>query len=191
MPSAPRIEQNEEQYWELARSFVRVLIDDLNGALKECGLSKPKRRAAVEKASFALCNMFDQGWLRADGLTAYPMLVFSKKFLDSNVSIDQASPFQLRHESVELHAMVCDEIRWYFDEQKERIPDNTSGDVGCEVPDEIVTRKAEAPAFRPQCHICKGTGACYCIRKEPGSTPACSRCSGSGKCRHCKGVGHT
>ena len=40
-----------------------------------------------------------------------------------------------------------------------------------------------------RCDMCNSSGACYCIRKEPGTAAGCPRCGGTGKCRHCNGTG--
>ncbi len=65
MSETAMFEQDEDDYWRSARGFVRVLIANLNDALKQSGLSKPKRRIACERAAFSICNTIDQCWIRS------------------------------------------------------------------------------------------------------------------------------
>ena len=182
-------EQDEDNYWRSARGFVRILIAILNDALKESGLSKPKRRTACERSAFSICNTLDQCWIRSDGKTDYPLLAFSERFLEVDSLVEQIVPIQLPHKSVEMHAMVCDEISWFFDEQKEILPINSVGSIGEEVPNELISATVDDTIKRPPCSMCKGTGDCYCIRKGSGVATCCPRCDGTGKCRHCHGMG--
>ncbi len=196
MNNRPSVSQNEDEYWRFARDLVRVLISDVNSELKSMGRGRDERRSICETLIFAIANRLDQSWIRSDGLLKYPSICFSDGSVDDSPGGQQ---FLIRAESVELHAMVTDEVEWFFGDAEEQLPVGLVGTLGSDVPelepaDDPLSAKAgdepEPPMAFP-CAPCGGTGQCFCIRKGPGNSTGCARCGGSGKCRHCDGVGKT
>ena len=52
-----------------------------------------------------------------------------------------------------------------------------------------ITGNPQATTNKKQCHHCKGSGLCYCVRKGKVSPKDCRRCAGSEKCHNCMGTG--
>ena len=112
--------QDEEAYWHLARQFVRVLIVEVNEALRQAGiLEQEQRRKICEEVVFGIANFFDSYWTGVEGRKMYPLLGFAETFPDDAMELANLGPVHIPHKAVELHAMVWDEVRWYFEEQKE------------------------------------------------------------------------
>ncbi|MCA8985673.1 MAG: hypothetical protein R3C12_04145 [Planctomycetaceae bacterium] len=188
MAEFPQFTQDEEEYWRTSKEFVRVLIAELNRSLKESGVWKAKRKQICTTFAFRFANYLDQQWMKVDGKTQYPFLCFTKSFLDVDVSLAEVSPINCPHKSVELHAMVSDEVDWFFNEMKERENAVVVGSVGDETEDsDVIKQNIVVPVAT--CPTCQGTGKCYCIRKGSGVPSECPRCQGTGQCKHCKGTG--
>jgi len=186
MPDRPQLQQDEEAYWRSSKEFVRLLIAELNDSLKANRLSAKKRKQICTTFAFSLCNFLDQQWLKPAGRTQYPLLCFAKTFFDLDVPLD-VSQINFPHKSVELHAMVADEIDWFFNEINEDRSAISTGDAGNETAD---VETDENIKLLPQpCPTCQGTGHCFCIRKGGGDPTNCARCGGSGHCKHCAGSG--
>lgn len=64
------------------------MVSELNEALVEQRISKPKRRQICTSFVYSLCNTLDQRWVRIDGQTYFPLLAFSKTFFDIGDSIE-------------------------------------------------------------------------------------------------------
>ncbi len=186
MPDRPELQQDEDAYWRSGRDFVRLLIAELNRSLKEKRIALKKRKQICAAFTFSVCNFLDQQWMKPSGRTQYPLLCFTKTYFDIDVPLD-LSQINFPHKSVELHAMVADEIHWFFNEQQEDSSAITIGDVGTETPDVEIDDSVNLLA--QPCPTCNGTGHCFCIRKGGGDSTNCARCGGSGHCKHCDGSG--
>ncbi|MCG8652491.1 MAG: hypothetical protein MI861_21810 [Pirellulales bacterium] len=188
MQDQPAVPQDEDAYWRSCKEFVRLLIAELNQTLKSNRVSSRKRKKICTEFVFGFCNFLDQQWLKPAGRTQYPLLCFTKTFFDIDVPIE-LSQINFPHKSVELHAMVTDEIDWFFNEMREKRSAITTGDVGSETVDVEID---ETITLLPQpCSICNGSGQCFCLRKGDGDSANCPRCQGSGHCRHCAGSGES
>lgn len=127
-----------------------------------------------------------QQWLKPGGQTQYPLLCFARKFFDIDLPLDLAQ-INFPHKSVEMHAMVADEIDWFFGEMKEAAAAICTGNVGDETAD-IEIDETVTLLVQP-CWTCNGTGQCFCLRKGKGDPVDCVRCKGCGQCQHCAGSG--
>ncbi|REJ86516.1 MAG: hypothetical protein DWQ34_27145 [Planctomycetota bacterium] len=186
MPDQPELQQDEDAYWRSCKEFVRLIIAELNCSLKANRVSLKKRRQICTTFTFSLCNFLDHQWMKPSGRTQYPLLCFAKTYFDIDVPLE-LSQINFPHKSVELHAMVGDEINWFFNEIGEDGAAIATGDVGSETADVEID---EAVELLPQpCPTCTGTGQCFCIRKGGGDSTNCARCGGSGHCKHCAGSG--
>jgi len=182
--------QDEDAYWRSGREFVRLLIKELNEALKANRISAKKRKAICTSFVFSYCNFLDQQWFKPGGRTEYPLLCFSESFFDLDTKLD-LSQINFPHKSVELHGMVHDEIDWFFDEMKEDGSAMITGDLGAETAN-LDLQETDSDSILPQpCWTCHGTGQCYCIRKGGGDPVGCPRCQGTGNCQHCGGTGRS
>jgi hypothetical protein len=180
--------QQGGDWFAATTTLLTLMVADLNESLRSAGLSKSQRKVACEDFLFAFCERLDQGWIRTDGRTHYPLLAFSKRFLDINTKLSDVLPILLPDKGDELHAVASEIVNAFFDDQKEQLPKHLGGDIGDELPDEPVVRD-DPPAIPMPCPTCKGTGDCYCVRTSSSVQPDCVRCSGTGKCRHCSGTG--
>lgn len=123
--------RNEDAYWRLAKEFIRALIVHVNHAMREAGIQqRVTRRQVCEHAVFAIGNFFDQYWLGVDGQKVYPVLCFARQFLDSVTELKMLGPVEFPDKAVELHAMVSDEVEWYFNEREESEESVIMGTVG-------------------------------------------------------------
>ncbi|MCY2974538.1 MAG: hypothetical protein NTW52_07695 [Planctomycetota bacterium] len=165
------------------------MVSELNEALVEQRISKTKRRQICTSFVYSLCNTLDQRWVRIDGQTYFPLLAFSKTFFDIGDSIESVAPIQMPDRDVAFYEMLGDETDWLFDECKEVTPPSIYGGIGQELPDEELPPEPEPEKLRIPCHVCNGTGKCFCLRKGPGNSAGCPRCATSGNCRHCGGTG--
>ncbi|MEL7335308.1 MAG: hypothetical protein AAFN70_03790, partial [Planctomycetota bacterium] len=181
-PPSPR--QDEEAYWASSREFVRLLIAELNGTLKAERISAKKRQQICTTFVFAHCNFLDQQWFKPGGQTKYPILSFSDAFFDIDATLD-ISQINFPNKAVELHAMVHDEIAWFFNEAKEDRSAVVTGDLGSETVDRQIEESDADVIIRQPCTSCRGTGECFCIRKGNGDSSSCPRCQGTGDCKHC------
>ncbi len=185
---AIEVEQNEDAYFPRVKHYLMVLLDDLNNALKESRVSKNSRRGICETFLYAHCGKLDQQWFRCEGQTRYPLIAFSKQFIDFAKPPTDDNTILIGDKGNELHAIVSGLLDEFFDELNEVVPENTIGQLGEELPDEECQLIPEAPRKVP-CLVCKGTGSCFCLRKGSGISDRCPRCNGKGKCQHCHGTG--
>jgi len=135
MADSPELRQDAEEYWRAAREFVRVLIAELNDSLKESGVWKARRRRICTRFAFGFASYFDQQWMKVGGKTRYPLLCFTTSFLDMDVALSDLPSILCPHRSVELHAMVSDEVDCYFRDMKEDGKAVITGAVGEETED--------------------------------------------------------
>jgi hypothetical protein len=191
MADRPDLRQDEEAYWQASKAFVRLLIAELNTALVEQKISKPKRKEICESYVFSLANVFDQQWFKANGQTTYPLLCFTNTFLNIDTALSDLPAIDVPHKAVELHAMVSDEVEWFFQEMKEDETAVVVGNVGEETPDVAPPPPPAVERYVSKCNMCQGSGECFCIRKGPGNAVGCLRCKGTGQCQHCHGTGNT
>ena len=97
----------DDEYEQMAIAYQCVLIAMLQRALKRSRLEPEKIEQAVNRFVFELGNFHDQGWLKAEGERVYPLLCFTRTFLnvDSGVAevgkVNAPSPGFAFHE----HAM--------------------------------------------------------------------------------------
>jgi hypothetical protein len=109
----------DERYWDMARAFVRVWMVEMNDALKECGVEDTELRKEIcGRAVFEMGNFLDQYWFDVNGDKYYPLLCFTRQFLDFDTDLEEVgeifAPFE-----VEYHSFAYDIADWYFDEQQE------------------------------------------------------------------------
>lgn len=131
MAETVTVVRDEDTYWRLGKEFVRALIVEVNDALREAGVGKQaQRREICEIAAFGIGNFFDQYWLKVDGRTVYPVLCFTETYPDGETPLALLGPVQFPDKAVELHAMVPDEVAWYFKERNENDDAVAMGCVG-------------------------------------------------------------
>jgi|JI9StandDraft_1071089.scaffolds.fasta_scaffold03065_4 hypothetical protein len=183
-----KIHQNEDDYFPLIKGHLLVLVSDLNEALKEEGLPQESRRRLCENFLLSHCEKLDQAWLRCEGQTYYPVIGFTKFFIDLNATSVPDNTILIGDKGNEFHTIVSELIEEYFDEWQETLPADMTGQISEELPDEEYEPAPDKPPARP-CSICKGSGQCFCLRRGSKNSENCPRCGGHGKCQHCRGTG--
>lgn len=178
-----------EAYDLAAKGMVRSLLLLLRESLIEAKVSPRKQQQICESFCLSLCDHLDQGWFRVDGQTFYPVLAFTRSFLNIDTKMQEVEPVLfLDKGNMSFFEMFSQEAGLLFDEEEEISLDETVGVVGQERPDCPIPVEDSLPL--PQaCPVCSGTGKCYCVRKGSGLATGCTRCNESGACRHCKGKG--
>ena len=182
------IDQNERGYFPKVKQYLLVLVSDLNQALMEGRVSRQIRRQICGTFLVSHCEKLDQEWLRCKGQTWYPLIAFTKSFIELATAPIADNSMLIGDKGNELHAIASALIDEFFDELHERLPENTTGQIGDELPD---AKLETVPEPRPKlpCFVCKGSGLCFCLRKGLGTSDNCRRCAGLGKCPHCRGTG--
>lgn len=113
--------QDETQYWELGYAMLEVLVMELNEALKENGVTDAAQRQAIcDHFAFGTGNFFDQYWMEVNGQKWYPMICFSPKFLDLNVTIEEIGTVQFPC-GFEYHGGAMEVSAEYFGDQGEQL----------------------------------------------------------------------
>jgi hypothetical protein len=178
-----------EAYDLAAKGMVRSLLLMLTESLREAKVSPHKQRQICESFCVALCDHLDQGWFRVDGQTFYPLLAFTRSFLNIDTELQEVEPVLfLDKGNLSFFEMFAQEADLLFEDTDEIFIDDCVGVVGQERADCPVLIDDALPL--PQaCPICSGSGKCYCIRKGSGNPVGCARCNESGECRHCNGKG--
>lgn len=182
------VHQDEDDYFPQIKGYLLVLVSDLNKSLYEEGISQKGRRRLCENFLSSHCEKLDQAWLRSEGQTYYPVIGFTKFFIDINATTVPDNTILIGDKGNELHAIVSGLIEEYFDIWQETLPADMTGPIGEELPDEEYEPAPETLPARP-CSICKGSGQCFCLRKGLKNSENCPRCCGLGQCQHCRGTG--
>lgn len=132
MPDQVEMTRDPDAYWDLARAFVRVLMVELNDALKSSGIEDGTLRQTIcARFGFGFGNFLDQYWMRAGGKIVYPLLCFSERFLNLDTNLNEIGTIHAPAE-VEFHAMASGLADWYFREQQENDDAVPIGCVGSE-----------------------------------------------------------
>lgn len=123
----------DDVYEEIAMTFQRVQVAELNEALKSSGVSDSTLRKQIcSRFSFALGNFFDQYWFEVDGHKYYPLMCFSERFLNTDTPIDELGTVYAPSILFAYHEMAGGDADWYFDDQNEAEDAITMGVVGDE-----------------------------------------------------------
>jgi hypothetical protein len=82
----------DDAYEEMGSAYQCLQVATLDAAMQEHGVTDPAVRQKVcESFLFAMGNFHDQGWLKpsADTEPVYPLLCFSKQFLNTDTPITE------------------------------------------------------------------------------------------------------
>lgn len=82
----------DDVYEDMASSYQCLLVSILDGVLQEHGIVEAEvRRKICEGFLFTAGDLHDEGWFKPfpDGERVYPLLCFSKRFLNVDTSIDE------------------------------------------------------------------------------------------------------
>lgn len=125
------VEQDEDLYWTLGSQLMQIMIAELNDALKSGGVTDAKARQKIcSPFSFGLGNFIDQYWMEIDGQKYYPLICFSKQFLDVSQSPKTIEPLQLPSKDFEFHGAAGDVAVDFFGKQAEELEGVRIGYIG-------------------------------------------------------------
>jgi hypothetical protein len=102
--------ERDESYHDKGLAFLYVLIEVADHSLLESGVTDiATRRAIVTNIAFGMGNFLDQYWMKVNGEKIYPLVCFTKTFLNVNTAIDEISPLLAPSTSFAYHeyAMGC------------------------------------------------------------------------------------
>lgn len=91
MPEPTRLVR-DASYEEMGGSYQCVQVAILDALLRENGVTDPAVRQAIcGSFLFKMGNLHDQGWLKptAESEKVYPLLCFTKRFLNTDTPIDE------------------------------------------------------------------------------------------------------
>ena len=122
MSEQVKTEQDNSFYWTAGSSFVEIMIDELNGALKENGvMDADQRRKICSQYAFGVGNFLDQYWIETNGRKRYPLLCFTDEFLDIGVPAADVEPLYLPVKDFEFHDAASGIADEYFGVQEEQL----------------------------------------------------------------------
>jgi len=93
-------------YEEMGSSYQCLQVTALDAAMQEHGIADAAvRRQVCESFLFSMGNLHDQGWFKpsADAERVYPLLCFSKRFLNLDTPIDDLGEVYAPSESFAFH----------------------------------------------------------------------------------------
>src|SRR4051812_37249796 len=96
----------DDDYEEMGSSYQCLQVARLDAALQEHGITDAAvRRKVSESFLFEMGNFHDEGWLKssADADRVYPLLCFSKTFLNIDTPIDQIGEVYVPSEGFSFH----------------------------------------------------------------------------------------
>ena len=94
----------DDAYEEIAMMFQRVLVLEVDDALRAAGISdRRKRKKICEHFSFGLGNFFDQYWFNVDGKRFHPLLCYSETFLNIDTDVDKLGTVYAQSPSFAYH----------------------------------------------------------------------------------------
>lgn len=77
----------DDDYERFANAYQCVLIAMLERALRRARLEPAQIQKVVSRFLFEFGNFQDQGWLKADGERVYPLLCFTRTFLNVDTDV--------------------------------------------------------------------------------------------------------
>ncbi len=116
------VEQNSDRYWEMSYALLKVLAMELNEALKDSGVTDVEIRQQIcSRFGFGMGNFLDQYWMEINGEKCYPLLCFSKQFLDTDSHLEQIAPLYVPSKEFEFHGAADDATKEFFRSHAENL----------------------------------------------------------------------
>lgn len=109
----------DDFYEEIGPAYQEFQIATLDASLREHGVSDAAVRQRIcESFLFAMGNFHDQGWLKpeADSSKLYPLLCFSKLFMDVDDSCEELGEVYAPSASFAFHEYALGTAATYFEE---------------------------------------------------------------------------
>ena len=107
-------------YWEMGKAFAGVMAMELNDALKDCRVTDARKRKKIcERFLFGMGNFLDQYWFAVEGEKHYPLMCFTKKFMNVGMDPSDVGTVYAPSKGWEYHAAASDMTEWFFKDQKQ------------------------------------------------------------------------
>ena len=105
----------DDDYEEIAMTFQRVLVMEVDDALRSAGIKDvEKRKAVCEHVSFGFGNFLDQYWFRVNGKQYYPLLCFSETFLNTDTDVNDLGTVYAPSPSFAYHEYSGGDVEAHF-----------------------------------------------------------------------------
>ncbi|MBC8352430.1 MAG: hypothetical protein H8E66_10610 [Planctomycetes bacterium] len=110
----------DDAYEEMGSAYQCIQINNLNGALKDHGISDAAvRRKICEQFVFAMGNFHDQYWFESEGQRVYPLLCFSPRLLNVYSDVNQLGDVFAPSDMFAYREYAFGNNSWYFDDHNE------------------------------------------------------------------------
>lgn len=132
MADSVRIVRDAE-YEEMGMAYQCALIAILERSLKRSGLGPDKVKQAVKRFVFELGDFHDQGWLKVEGERVYPLLCFSRMFLNIDTDISELGTLYAPSTGFAAHEVAMGNVEAYFEgDERTRVETGSFGEPGDE-----------------------------------------------------------
>ena len=110
----------DDAYEELGAAYQCVQIAALDAALRENGVSRAAaRRKVCESFLSAMGSLHDQGWFKpaeaAEGEPVYPLLCFSRRFLNADTPVGELGPVYAPSPSFAYHEYALGSVDAFYE----------------------------------------------------------------------------
>lgn len=105
----------DDAYEEMGASYQCVLVQALDEALRENGVSDASVRQKVcESFLFGVGNFHDQHWFKAADERVFPLLCFSKTFLNVDTPVEELGVVYASSTCFAYHEYAQGAVEGYF-----------------------------------------------------------------------------
>lgn len=108
----------DDAYENIGASYQCLQVSTLDTALRENGIADAAQRQSIcEAFLFAMGNLHDQGWLKpgADADRMYPLLCFSKRFLNTDTPIGELGDVFAPSQFFAFHEYAMGNVASHFE----------------------------------------------------------------------------
>jgi hypothetical protein len=133
----------DDAYEQMGHAYICVQIAALDAALQQAGVTDPAVRQQIcESFVFNMGNIHDQGWFKPspESEPVYPLLCFSKRFLNSDTPLDQLGPVYAQSQFFAYHEAAFGNVESFYQNEPGALVE--TGSFGAE--DEDTAPDAEA-----------------------------------------------
>jgi len=128
-------------YWEMGNAFIRVILAELNDALRKSKISDARRRKKIcERFLFGLGNALDQCWFTVNGEKHYPLVCFTREFLNTDVDVRDVGTIFAPSPDWEYHGAALDVVEEFFEDPSEGASEVQVGVFGVDEPKPVKPR---------------------------------------------------
>ena len=108
----------DDAYEEMGHAYQCVQTSALDAALQEAGVAdQAVRQQVCESFVFNMGNFHDQGWFKPspESEPVYPLLCFSKRFLNTDTPVDQFGPVYAQAQFFAYHEAAFGNVGLFYE----------------------------------------------------------------------------